>query len=103
MPIMQGLHHIFKGGNFVVLLADSQGYILESFGEPGFEERVQKISLSVGANWHESIKGTNAIGTALASRSFISVFAWEHFCRENHFLTCSAAPIFDSMGELVAY
>lgn len=99
-PIMQELHSVLKGGNFIILLADTQGYILQSYGDPGFEEKARKICLSVGANWHESVRGTNAIGTALASRSVVNVFASEHFCRENHFLTCSAAPIFDPRGEI---
>ncbi|UWG96499.1 sigma-54-dependent Fis family transcriptional regulator [Dehalobacter sp. DCM] len=99
-PVMLELHNVFKGGNFVVLLADTQGYILHSVGDPGFEEKVRKIRLAVGANWNESVKGTNAIGTALASQSCVNVFAWEHYCRENHFLTCSAAPIYGSQGEL---
>jgi transcriptional regulator with PAS, ATPase and Fis domain len=55
----------------------------------------------VGANWQESVRGTNAIGTALASRRVVNVFGSEHFCRENHFLTCSAAPILDPQGEIV--
>lgn len=99
-PIMVELHSILKGGNFIVLLADTDGYILQSYGDAGFEEKARKICLSVGANWHESVKGTNAIGTALACRKVVNVFASEHFCRENHFLTCSAAPIFDPRGEL---
>ncbi len=99
-PIMLELQSVLKGGNFIILLADTQGYILQSYGDPGFEEKARKICLSVGANWHESVRGTNAIGTALASQSVVNVFASEHFCRENHFLTCSAAPIYDPQGEI---
>jgi Transcriptional activator of acetoin/glycerol metabolism len=99
--IMLELHSVLKGGDFIVLLADAQGYILQSYGDPGFEEKAEKLCLAVGSNWHESIRGTNAIGTALASRRGVNVFASEHFCRENHRLTCYAAPIFDPQGELV--
>ncbi|HEX3010827.1 MAG TPA: sigma-54-dependent Fis family transcriptional regulator [Syntrophomonadaceae bacterium] len=101
IPIMQGLYNVLKGGNLIVVLADTQGYIIHSIGDQDFEKKVRKINLSVGSNWHESIKGTNAIGTALASKSVINVFAWEHYCRENHFLTCSAGPIYGPQGELV--
>lgn len=100
-PIMLELHSVLRGGNFIVLLADAQGYILQSYGDPGFEEKALKMGLAVGSNWHESVRGTNAIGTALVSRRGVNVFASEHFCRENHRLTCYAAPIFDPQGELV--
>lgn len=101
LPIMQELHNVFMRESFVVLLADTQGYILQSLGNPGFEEKIRKVHLAVGANWHESVKGTNAIGTALVTHNIINVHAEEHFCRENHFLTCSAAPIFDFQGKLI--
>lgn len=100
-PIMFELYNIVKGSGFAVLLTDNQGYILKIIADPGFEEKARKIWLTVGANWHESVKGTNAIGTALVNRCVVNVFAWEHYCRENHFLSCSAAPIFDPQGELL--
>lgn len=100
-PIMVELYQVLKGGGYAILLTDHQGYILKSLGDPGFEEKVRKIWLAVGANWQESVKGTNAIGTAIANRSALKVFAWEHFCQENHILNCSAAPIFSPQGELI--
>jgi transcriptional regulator with PAS, ATPase and Fis domain len=59
------------------------------------------VHLSAGADWSESRKGTNAIGTAIVERAPVRVHAWEHFCAENQFLTCSAAPIADPDGNLV--
>ena len=54
-----------------------------------------------GVNWAEHSKGTNAIGTALFEERPTLVHADEHFMHANHFLTCSAAPIFDPRGNML--
>ncbi|ADL12508.1 sigma-54-dependent Fis family transcriptional regulator [Acetohalobium arabaticum] len=95
-PIMKELHQSIKGSNFIVVLTDNQGHVLKSIGDDSFMPKAQKVYLIEGASWHEKVKGTNAIGTVIEEESPLNVYASEHFFQENHFLTCSAAPIFDA-------
>jgi len=100
-PIMKELYQTIKGSNFMVLLTDAEGYILKSIGDDSFMPKAQQVHLIEGANWHERLKGTNAIGTAIEEETALNVYANEHYFEENHFLTCSAAPIFDAQDNLI--
>jgi len=84
--------------NYTVVLGDNDGYIIEAIGDAPFMSKAQKVNLSPGASWREEVRGTNAIGTALSDNAPISVFGWEHFIHDNHFLACWAAPIQNSLG-----
>ncbi len=53
-----------------------------------------------GADWSESARGTNAIGTAIAERAPIAVIGKAHYERRNGSLFCYASPVFDAAGEL---
>ncbi|WP_177199016.1 hypothetical protein [Planifilum fulgidum] len=83
----------------MLIVSDPEGYIVRSWGAPPFIHKARKVWLDTGANWHEWVKGTNAIGTALAEK--VSVVGKEHYCRENYFLTCYASPIYSPTGELL--
>ena len=37
-------------------------------GDPDFVSRADRVSLMAGASWDENLRGTNAIGTALAEQ-----------------------------------
>src|SRR5579863_2131620 len=100
-PYLQDLARFVSGTDFQVILTDENGYLLEIAGDARIVERAMEVHLCVGADWSESRKGTNAIGMAIVERTPVRVHAWEHFCAENQFLTCSAAPIVDPDGNLV--
>ncbi|MHB8172595.1 MAG: sigma-54-dependent Fis family transcriptional regulator [Thermincolia bacterium] len=99
-PFMENLYNFVKGSGFQVVLADAQGFLLEVIGDSDILERTRMIHLCPGGNWSEQIKGTNAIGTAITEQRPVQIFAYEHFVQANHFITCSAAPIFDPDGQL---
>ncbi|MGI6225069.1 MAG: sigma-54-dependent Fis family transcriptional regulator [Peptococcales bacterium] len=101
IPIMEDLYLSIKGSGFSVILTNNEGYILKVIGDPSFLKRSNKVYLSEGVNWHEDVKGTNAIAIALEEQKPVTIFAHEHFFQENHFLTCSAAPIFDANNNLI--
>ncbi|GAW93270.1 sigma-54-dependent Fis family transcriptional regulator [Calderihabitans maritimus] len=100
-PVLPYVFRLLKGLNYMVLLCDGEGYILEALGDPPFMTKAQQVYLSPGANWREDIKGTNAIGTSLAEKAPVKVRGWEHFVQENHFLSCWAAPLRNSRGDIV--
>lgn len=99
-PVMRDLYGVIRGTGFTVLLTDAEGYILTSLGDPDFVAKAQKIIMKVGANWNEAVRGTNAIGTALATEQPIRINGCEHFCRDNQFLGCYAAPIYGPEGKI---
>jgi sigma-54 dependent transcriptional regulator, acetoin dehydrogenase operon transcriptional activator AcoR len=100
-PVMELLLEQTMATQSMVLLTDAQGTVLHSVGHDGFLQRASKVALAPGANWSESSKGTNAIGTALVDEVPTVVHAGEHFMHANGFLTCSAAPIFDPRGNML--
>ncbi|QTO50345.1 sigma-54-dependent Fis family transcriptional regulator [Burkholderia latens] len=97
-PVMENLHAQIADTQSLVLLTDADGVILHSIGDADFIEKANRVALCTGVSWAEHARGTNAIGTALASGQAVAVHASEHFLRVNHILTCSCAPIVDPFG-----
>lgn len=100
-PFMEKLYNFVRGSGFQVVLADEHGFLLEVMGDPEIVRKTSPIHLCPGGNWNETVKGTNAIGTAIVEKVPVQIHAVEHYCQVNHFLTCSAAPIFDPDGQLL--
>jgi transcriptional regulator of acetoin/glycerol metabolism len=100
-PLMEILLEQIMATQSMVLLTDAQGTVLHSVGHDSFLQRASRVALAPGANWSESSKGTNAIGTALIHEAPTVVHAGEHYMHANGFLTCSAAPILDPRGNLL--
>lgn len=100
-PVMEDLYRLIRSTGLMVILTDAEGFVIHTLGNQSVLSLAQQVELMEGANWQESVKGTNAIGTALQEKSPVNVFAYQHFCENNHFLTCSAAPIFDPFGNVL--
>lgn len=100
-PFMAKLYKFVQGSGFVVVLADENGYILETLGDEDTLHNPMTNNFFQGASWRETEAGTNAIGTSLAIKEPIQVSGAEHYCQKHHCLTCSAAPIFDDRGRIV--
>ena len=100
-PFMRDLYKFVSGSAVQVILTDQDGLLLETIGDKAVASRYHEVHFCPGSTWAEADKGTNAIGTALAENQPVEIYAWEHFCEENHFLTCSAAPIRDPQGNTV--
>jgi len=101
LPVMDNLYEQIIHTSSKVLLADASGVVLHSLGDPDFLGKARRVSLLPGGIWSEGIRGTNAIGTALVEREPVVVHNAEHFIVSNHFLTCSAAPVFDPFGRIM--
>ncbi|UCV02664.1 sigma-54-dependent Fis family transcriptional regulator [Dechloromonas denitrificans] len=100
-PIMEHVYEQIRESGSMVILADANGLLLETVGDPDFVDRAGRIALSAGASWDENQRGTNAIGTALAEEAPTAVLGAEHFFENNAFLTCCASPIFGPDGRLI--
>ncbi|MEY4765132.1 MAG: hypothetical protein RI907_1805 [Pseudomonadota bacterium] len=99
-PVMEFLSDQMQGSGSIVVLADAQGLLLHSLGDAAFMSRAERVSLSPGALWREEHRGTNAIGTALASAQPVVIHGAEHYLERNSFLTCSAAPVLSPDGRV---
>ncbi len=100
-PVMEMLVEQIETTQSMVVLCDATGTVIHAIGDDDFLARADKVALAPGANWSESSKGTNGIGTALIAEQPTLVHADEHFVHANHFLTCSASPIFDPRGNML--
>ncbi|MFJ5299970.1 sigma-54-dependent Fis family transcriptional regulator [Pseudomonas sp. NPDC088368] len=98
---MNSLHQQLSGGN-AVLLTDARGVILNCVTEPGERKIFERAGLWLGADWSEAREGTNGIGTCLVERQSVTIHRDEHFRGRHTGLTCSASPVFDPHGELLA-
>jgi transcriptional regulator of acetoin/glycerol metabolism len=85
-----------------VVLVDTDGVILHMVAAPDFSQEVGRAGFRVGAIWSEGEVGTNGMGTCLVVGEPVVVRQHEHFNARFTQLTCSAVPIFDPEGRLVA-
>ncbi|WP_296188570.1 sigma-54-dependent Fis family transcriptional regulator [Pseudomonas sp. UBA1879] len=98
---MNSLHQQLSGGN-AVLLTDARGVILNCVTEPSERKIFERAGLWLGADWSEAREGTNGIGTCVVERQSVTIHRDEHFRGRHTGLTCSASPVFDPHGELLA-
>jgi transcriptional regulator of acetoin/glycerol metabolism len=99
---MESLYEQIAGSGFAVILADTQGTVLSTITDPTLQREFRHAGLSLGALWDERHEGTNGIGTCLAESGPVTVHREEHFRGYNVSLSCSAAPILDPHGGVMA-
>ncbi len=100
-PVMDYLFEQLRHSQNMVVLADGQGTLIHTLGDPVFLQRAERVALSKGASWQEQHRGTNAIGTALAEHRGVEIHGDEHFLQQHAFLTCAASPILSYNGQLL--
>lgn len=98
---MNSLHRQLAGGH-AVLLTDAQGVILNCVAGDADRSMFERSGLWLGADWSERCEGTNGIGTCVVEQQAITIHRDEHFRGQHIGLTCSASPVFDPHGELLA-
>jgi transcriptional regulator of acetoin/glycerol metabolism len=94
-PIMAQAREFLAESQTLMALTDPDGVILWVEGDPKAKSKSEDIKLVPGASWGESVSGTNAIGTALASAQPVQIRSEEHFCEGIKHWTCSATVIHD--------
>jgi transcriptional regulator of acetoin/glycerol metabolism len=99
---MNSLHQQLGGDGHVVLLTDARGVVIDSVFNVSEQVEFQRSGLWLGAVWSEDCEGTNGVGTCLVERQNVTIRRDEHFRGKHAGLTCSASPIFDPRGELLA-
>ena len=94
VPLMENAVKDFSNCHYSLLLADTDGVIIERLGGGEFDRIARASDLVRGAWWGESVRGTNAIGTALVESTSVAVEGCAHWERRNHCLSCYATPIY---------
>jgi len=101
-PFMDILYEAVANSGFFIILTDRDGYILRSKGDPEAIVQSEKLNMVIGASMSEESIGTNAMGTCLFEGKPLQVTAREHYIKAYHRWTCSAAPIRNPEGEIIA-
>ena len=99
---MTTLYQQLADSDSAVVLTDTHGVIVHMVSSPEFAAEVGPLGLRAGGIWSETEAGTNGMGTCLAAASPVSVRREDHFFTQFTQLTCSAVPVFDPAGDIVA-
>lgn len=85
-----------------VLLADKNGVAIARRGAIQDDKTFDEWGLWTGAVWSEGSEGTNGVGTCIVEQRPLTIHKDQHFHAKNAGLSCTAAPIFDHLGTLLA-
>ncbi|GAB3676941.1 sigma-54-dependent Fis family transcriptional regulator [Salinisphaera aquimarina] len=99
---MENLAAQISGSGYALLLTDAEGVILYNRVEQSLRTSFRAAGLWDGADWSEGSQGTNGIGTCIFEQQPLTVHCTDHFASRNTTLSCSASPIRNSDGALLA-
>ena len=99
MWVGENLGLISETGVVLVALSPSL-WVLDTFGEAGTLNRVERFGLGSGVSWTEHDMGTSAFGLAELTHLPFQTSGPEHYRQLLHALSISAAPVWDSQGHL---
>ena len=99
---MTTLYQQLADSESAVVLTDTDGVIVHMVSSPEFAAEVAPLGLRAGGKWSEAEAGTNGMGTCLVAATPVSVRREDHFFTQFTQLTCSAVPVFDPAGQIVA-
>ncbi|WP_413966358.1 GAF domain-containing protein [Actinacidiphila polyblastidii] len=96
LPVLrEGLVSVADAAWHIMVVTDPEGRLLWRDGSVAVRRSADRLGFAEGASWAEEAVGTNAIGTALVTRTPLQVHSAEHYVRTHHGWTCAAAPLHD--------
>ncbi|WP_284384457.1 sigma-54-dependent Fis family transcriptional regulator [Pseudomonas putida] len=95
------LHERVRGADYCVLLTDALGRTIDYRVESAIRNDCRKAGLYLGTCWSEGEEGTCGVAAVLTSKTPVTVHKRDHFRAAFIGLTCTAAPVFDPLGELL--
>lgn len=101
-PELELLYGQIAGSQFLVGLGTASGMIMDAQADKDFLSVARERNIRLGSLWRESLQGTNALGTCAVVKQPVLVHGHEHYMNCYKTLTCAAAPIFDSEGNVIA-
>lgn len=97
---IEEFYELMSPDDFMVALADNEGYILHFGGSEAIKSMCIDRNCSPGYRWTEKDVGTTAISLCLKMQVSIQLNDRDHYCKRAHGLTSSAAPILGHQGVL---
>ncbi|WP_138473257.1 sigma-54-dependent Fis family transcriptional regulator [Poseidonocella sp. HB161398] len=99
---IDNLYKLVAGQSYVLLLSDGQGVTVDYLGQDRHKEELRRTGLFLGAEWSEGRAGTCAVGACIEAGEPLIVHQSDHFDVTHGALSCTAAPIYDTAGQLSA-
>ena len=99
---LEGLYRLIGAHGYILVLADPSGVAVDYIGDPTFENQLRKAGLFLGAEWSEARAGTCGVGSCIVTGEALTIHQEDHFDVEHTPLTCTAAPIYDAVGNIAA-
>ncbi|AGT08088.1 sigma-54-dependent Fis family transcriptional regulator [Paracoccus aminophilus] len=99
---IERLYALVAGQNYVLMLSDRDGVTVEYLGDAVQKEGLRRSGLYLGAEWSEARAGTCALGACLEAGEALIIHQTDHFDVTHAGLSCTAAPIYDTRGQLAA-
>lgn len=99
---IENLYALVAGQNYVLLLADRAGVTVEYLGDEAQKSALRRSGLYMGAEWSEARAGTCALGACIETGEPLIIHQDDHFDVTHGGLSCTAAPIYDTRGQLTA-
>ncbi len=99
---IESLYGLVAGQNYVLLLADRAGVTVEYLGDEAQKQELRRSGLYMGAEWSEARAGTCALGACIETGEPLVIHQSDHFDATHTGLSCTAAPIYDTLGRLSA-
>ena len=96
------LYKVVREAGYTLLFCDTAGIAVEHRGDETDASRFKYWGTWLGGVWSEAAEGTNGIGTCIAEERPITVHRNQHFRSRHVALSCSAAPVFNVDGSLMA-
>jgi transcriptional regulator of acetoin/glycerol metabolism len=96
------LYRLVGQAGYVVLFCNDKGVAVDHRCSQLDVDQFKYWGNWLGGTWSEEVEGTNGIGTCIAEKRPITVHRDQHFRVRHIDLSCSAAPIFDGGGNLIA-
>lgn len=100
-PFIEQLYDFVKNSNFIVILNDVNGCILNIIGNHDMLKKAFNSALVPGAYMGEEYIGTNGMGTCIFEGRPLQVSGEEHYIKTFHKWTCSGAPIRNYNGDII--
>ena len=87
---------------YALILTDQRGIAVDFRGQRDQLSELRRAGLYLGSDWNERYAGTSAAGTCLHDGAAVTCHQREHFDATHIDLTCTAAPITDAQGRVIA-